>query len=426
MKKVLIITYYWPPAGGPGVQRWLNFVKHLPEHQINPVVYIPSNPSYPMVDAEIKTELPNGIEIISHPIFEPYSWASKFNKKATSTISKGIIPETEKQNWKQQLLLWVRGNLFIPDARKFWVTPSVKFLASYLKKNNIDTIITTGPPHSVHLIGLELKKHHKLRWFADFRDPWTTIGYHQKLKLTNWAKRKHLRLEKEVLTHADQIITTSWSTQQEFNKKTNTPISTITNGYQEIDIPAVTLDHKFSLSHIGSLLSERNPTNLWKALAELTSENADFKNDFQLNLAGVVSQTIIDAIHKNGLTTHLNLLGYISHKEALQLQRKSQVLLLIEINSEITKAIIPGKLFEYLQSKRPILGIGPEGADFKKIIDQTEAGSFYQYQEKEAIKSQIAAYYNLYKTNKLHTTAKNIEQYSRKALTKKLALLIHR
>lgn len=424
MKKVLIITYYWPPAGGPGVQRWLNFVKHLPQQQITPVVYIPTNPNYPMVDSEINTELPKDIEIISHPIFEPYSWANKINKTATSTISKGIIPDAKNQNWKQQLLLWVRGNLFIPDARKFWIKPSVNFLTTYLKKNSIDTIITTGPPHSVHLIGLHLKERLSITWLADFRDPWTTIGYHKKLKLTSWAKKKHLTLEKKVLTEADKIITTSWGTKNEFNNKTNTPISVITNGYQNLNIPTATMDNKFSLSHIGSLLSERNPTNLWKAISELINENTDFKKDFQLNLAGVVSQTVIDAINKHGITNHLNLLGYVSHKEALKLQRKSQVLLLIEINSEITKAIIPGKIFEYLLSGRPILGIGPKGADFEKIITQTQTGSFYLYQEKDAIKSQLISYYTLYKKNKLSINPKNIEQYSRKSLTEKLALLI--
>jgi len=424
VKKVLIITYYWPPAGGPGVQRWLNFVKHLPQQHIQPIVYIPSNPSYPIVDPKIKDELPKGIEIISQPIVEPYSWAKKINKKATTTISKGIIPEPEKQHWKQQLLLWIRGNFFIPDARKFWIKPSVKFLAYYIEKNNIDTIITTGPPHSVHLIGLHLKKTKKVTWLADFRDPWTTIGYHQKLKLTSWAKKKHLKLEKLVLKQADRLIVTSWGTQNEFKTKTNTAINVITNGFEAQKLPTTCLDNYFTLSHIGSLLSERNPINLWKALSELITESAVFAKDFKLNLAGVVSQTIVDAVKTHGLSKHLNLLGYISHHEALLLQQKSQVLLLIEINSEFTKAIIPGKIFEYLQSKRPILGIGPEGADFKKIIKQTHAGSCYCYHEKEAIKTQILHYYDLYKKNNLTVNSIDIEQYSREALTQKLALLI--
>jgi len=209
LKKVLIITYYWPPAGGPGVQRWLNFVKYLPENNITPIVYIPENPSYPITDYNITNEIPEGVELITQPILEPYRWAQKISSKDSNTISKGIIPNQKKQNWKQKLLLWVRGNLFIPDARKFWVTPSVKFLSNYIKANQIETIVTTGPPHSIHLIGLQLKQKLNLRWISDFRDPWTTIGYHQKLKLTNWAKKKHRKQEQEVLNCADDIIVTS-------------------------------------------------------------------------------------------------------------------------------------------------------------------------------------------------------------------------
>ncbi len=425
MKKVLIITYYWPPAGGPGVQRWLNFVKHLPKQKVHPIVYIPSNPSYPIIDSEINNELPKGIDIISQPIFEPYSWANKLSSSDAKTISKGIIPEQKKQDWKQKLLLWIRGNLFIPDARKFWVKPSVKFLEEYIKTNQIETIITTGPPHSVHLIGLQLKQKLDLRWIADFRDPWTTIGYHKKLKLSRWAKKKHQNLELKVLKKADDLITTSWGTKKEFEAKTKTPITVITNGFEAKNLPEVTLDKEFSLSHIGSLLSERNPINLWKSLSELINENVDFSNDFKLNLAGVVSENIVHSIHKYGLEKHLNLLGYISHSDALQLQRKSQVLLLIEINSEITKAIIPGKLFEYLQSGRPILGIGPKEADFNMIISETQSGSFFNYDEKEFLKSQIVSYYKNFKAGKLLANTKEINQYSREALTASLAKLIH-
>lgn len=424
MKKVLIITYYWPPAGGPGVQRWLNFVKYLPQHQIKPIVYIPSNPNYPIVDNDIINEVPKGVQLISQPIFEPYNIANMFGKNNSKTISKGIISDEKQQTWKQKTLLWIRGNVFIPDARKFWISPSVKFLSKYITEHHIDTIITTGPPHSIHLIGLKLKNKLSLKWIADFRDPWTTIGYHQKLKLSNKAKRKHLLLEKQVLNSSDQLITTSWGTQKEFSNKTATPIAVITNGFDEIKPIAIELDKKFTLSHIGSLLSERNPINLWLALAELTNENNDFATYFQLNLAGVVSESIIKSIKQHGLSNYLNTLGYISHAEAIQLQHKTQLLLLIEINSEITKAIIPGKLFEYLQAKRPILGVGPKNADLAKIIKETQSGTFFHYNEKEKIKAQILTYFEDFKQHKLNITPNNINQYTRQSLTQKLANLI--
>ncbi|MGM0392186.1 MAG: glycosyl transferase family 1, partial [Bacteroidota bacterium] len=341
MKKVLIITYYWPPAGGPGVQRWLKFVKYLRDFDIEPVVYIPENPDYPLMDETLKNEIPKDISILKKRIFEPYFLAGMFSKKQTSTISSGIINAEKEQSFIQKLLLFIRGNFFIPDARKFWVKPSIKYLSEYIQKNNIDTIITTGPPHSVHLIGLGLKEKQAIRWIADFRDPWTSIGYHKKLKLTETSEIKHKNLEKKVLKEASDIITTSFTTKAEFEKLTNTTITVITNGYDFLPTSEVKLDEKFTISHIGSLLSGRDPKNLWLVLGELVKEDLDFSKDFQLKLVGAVSDEVVNSIKNSGLQEHFDLIGYVSHPEALRIQRSSQVLLLVEINSEETRGIIP-------------------------------------------------------------------------------------
>ncbi len=424
MKKVLIITYYWPPAGGPGVQRWLKFAKYLRSFGIDPIIYTPENPDFPILDKTLLDEVPEGITIIKKPIFEPYYFAKLFSKKETSKISSGIIEEANKQGFLQKLFLFIRGNFFIPDARKFWIKPSAKFLKQYLQENSIDTLITTGPPHSLHLIGLKLKKSLPIKWIADFRDPWTEIGYHKKLQLSASAKAKHIKLETEVLNAADQIITTSFKTKEEFSIKTSKPITVITNGFDsEISENAV-LDLKFTLAHIGSLLSERNPVNLWKTLSELVLENKDFSADLQLKLVGTVSQAVIDSINEYDLGNNLKLKGYVSHKEANQLQKKSQVLLLIEIDSEETKGIIPGKFFEYLAAKRPILAIGPVGWDVGGLINETSAGKVFTYLDHENLKSQILAYYIEYKMANLKVDSNNIEKYSRRNLTEKLANLL--
>ncbi|NNC49546.1 MAG: glycosyltransferase, partial [Flaviramulus sp.] len=255
-KKVLIITYYWPPAGGPGVQRWLKFVKYLPEFGIEPIVYVPENPHYPIIDETLATEIPKSITILKQSIKEPYKWASLFSKKASKTISKGIISERKRQNIIEKALLYVRGNFFIPDARKNWVKPSVEYLKAYISKENIEVVITTGPPHSLHLIGLKLKEQLGVKWLADFRDPWTTIGYHKQLKLTKASLEKHKDLEKQVLNTADQVLATSFTTKTEFQQITNKPIEVITNGYDAETPVDFKLDSKFSLAHIGSLLSK--------------------------------------------------------------------------------------------------------------------------------------------------------------------------
>lgn len=426
MIRVLIIAYYWPPAGGPGVQRWLNFVRHLPQFGIEPIVYVPQNPSYPLLDDSLRDNVPD-VEILKQPISEPYKIATLFSKRNISTISSGLIPKKSKQSLIQKALLFIRGNFFIPDARKNWVMPSVRYLSEYLKHNSVDAIITTGPPHSLHLIGLELQEKFNLKWIADFRDPWTTIGYHDKLRLMDWAKQKHKRLERHVLNAADHIITTSFTTKSEFLEKTTKTISVITNGYNSSDVDThkpPDLDSNFTIAHIGSLLAERNPLFLWKALKELVSTNQIFAERLELKLAGTISEEVLQSIAEFGLSKYVTHLGYLSHKEAFNEMRNSQVLVLIEIDSEFTKGIIPGKLFEYLLAGRPILAIGPNNWDVEQIILDTNAGKTFNYDSKEAIKKELLTFFELYKIGSLQVISKNISQYSREKLTKQLSELI--
>ncbi|WP_010252342.1 glycosyltransferase family 4 protein [Myroides injenensis] len=424
-EKVLIISYYWPPAGGPGVQRWLKFVKYLPGFDIEPIVYIPENPTYPLIDHNIADEVDQDIVIIKNKIKEPYRFANVLSSKKTSSMSAGMIPNSRNQSKLEKLLLWVRGNMFIPDARVGWVAPSVEFITNYLKANpDITKVITTGPPHSMHLIGLELKKALSIKWIADFRDPWTTIGYHKELKLSKRAAEAHLNFEKEVLNHADHIIVTSKSTKEEFATKTNQPISVVTNGYDTTNVGPVKLDEKFTLSHIGSFLSNRNPRVLWKAISELRKENKEFKDAFELKLIGKISKDILDTIKEFKLDSCTTNMGYISHNDSLIQMRASQVLLLVEIDSEDTKAIIPGKVFEYMAAERPILAIGPEDSDFFEIIKQTNTGKIALYSEKEKIRDILLAYFEQYKSKDLKVYGMGLQYFSRKRLTEKLADII--
>jgi len=425
VKKALIICYYWPPAGGPGVQRWLKFVKYLRDFNVEPVVYAPENPHYPLQDSSLENEIPKGIEIIKKPILEPYGLAKLFSKESTRQISSGIIKSNTKQSFLQKLMLFVRGNLFVPDARKWWVKPSVNYLSSYLKKNPVDIIITTGPPHSLHLIGLGLKKQTNLPWLADFRDPWTTIGYQKKLKLTNWAIKKHANLEFEVLTKADHILVTSPTTQSDFEKTTSTPIRCITNGFDDEDMPKTRLDTAFTLAHIGSLLEDRNPKILWDVLQELVTELPEFSKDLKIELTGRVGASVIDSIKERDLGDNLSLPGYIGHSEALQKQHSAQLLLLIEIDSQETEAIIPGKLFEYLAARRPILAIGPKHSDIDSILEKSEGGVYFNYQQKQELKKLIKTKYERFKSIGIPSTIGNVDEYSRKNLTKDLAQLIY-
>ncbi len=423
MKKVLIVTYYWPPAGGPGVQRWLKFVEYLPEFGMTPIVYIPENPNYPIIDGSFENEVPKGLAIYKHPIREPYKWAGLFSKKDAKRISSGIIT-TKNQSFLEKAMLWVRGNFFIPDARKNWVRPSVRFLQAIIKKENIDCLVTTGPPHSLHLIGNQLKLKTNIKWLADFRDPWTSIGYHKKLRLTRKSQQEHKRLEHLVLNNADRIIVTSNTTKEEFQGITNKPISVITNGYDSDVKGSRALTKDFTISHIGSLLSGRNPTVLWRVLGDMVLANGEFDSCFKLRLAGVISEDVLQSIYDSGLRDHTELLGYVTHEKAVSLQQESQVLLLVEIDSHVTKGILPGKLYEYMATGRPILAIGPKGWDAARIIADTHSGSSFGYDDENKLKDVLLKWFTAYKNDALMMDPQGVGKFSRRALTRELSKLI--
>lgn len=423
-KKVLIIAYYWPPAGGPGVQRWLKFAKYLPEFNIEPIVYVPENPNYPIIDESLVAEVPKDITVLKQPIKEPYTIAKFFSKNKSKTISKGIINDDKSQSFIEKLLLFIRGNFFIPDARKKWIKPSFLFIKNYLLKEKIETIITTGPPHSLHLIGLKLKQELNINWISDFRDPWTTIGYHKQLNLLKSSAKKHKYLEHKVLNTADKIIVTSFTTKKEFQSITKKPIKVITNGYDDEKIDSVNLDSKFTIAHIGSLLSKRNPEILWKVLSDLVDKNNVFAKDLQLNFVGLLSDSVSDSLNKFNLSKFINNIGYVSHNESIIYQRKSQILLLIEIDSEDTKSIVPGKLFEYMVANRPIIAIGPKKWDVEKIISETNTGKYFSYNDYDSLKKTILEYYSAFKNQQLNIQPIGLQKYHRKALTKELARLL--
>lgn len=427
-KKILIITYYWPPAGGPGVQRWLKFAKYLPELGWKPIIYTPENPSYPLLDESLMKDVPKGLEIVRTKIWEPYQLAEKLNK-SNKKFKAGQFDVGKNQSWKSKLSIWVRGNFFIPDARVFWVKPSTEFLEKYLKENNIETIVTTGPPHSMHLIGLNLKKKlPNLKWVADFRDPWTEISYYKHLKLTNRSDKKHRFLESEVFKNADITLATSYTDAENF-RKNGANAFCITNGFDESDSNAQALklsnsQTQFTLSYIGVLEQLRNPENLWKALDNLVKTNSDFAENFRLKFVGRIDDKILEMIENSNLKDHILNLGYVSHDKAVGEMSKSNLLLMTNFPNESSKGIIPGKIFEYLATGKQIISFGPEKADVAKILNETKAGKHFGYKDSKEIEDFISEKFELWKSGNLSENTENIEQFSRKNLTKQLSEIL--
>ncbi|WP_312287885.1 glycosyl transferase family 1 [Chryseobacterium gleum] len=433
-KKILIITYYWPPAGGPGVQRWLKFAKYLPEFGWKPIIYTPENPSYPLLDETLMKDIPENIEIVRTKIWEPYQLAEKLNK-SNKKFKAGQFDVGKNQSWKSKLSIWVRGNFFIPDARVFWVNPSVKFLEKYLKENNIGTVVTSGPPHSLHLIGLGLKnKMPELKWIADFRDPWTEISYYKHLKLTKSSDKKHRQLESAVFRNADITLATSYTDAENFRKAGANAVC-ITNGFDESDSGKkaegqnsekanLQIRQAFTLSYIGVLEQLRNPENLWKALDELIKENAEFAADFKLKFVGRIDDKILQSIENSSLKNHILNLGYLSHGKAVEEMQHSDMLLITNFPNESSRGIIPGKIFEYLASGKQILSFGPDKADVAKILEETQAGKHFGYQETEMVKKFILEKFNLWKNGDLLENTQHIDQFSRKNLTRQLTEIL--
>lgn len=424
-KKILIITYYWPPAGGPGVQRWLKFAKYLPEFGWTPVIYTPENPSYPIIDETLLDEIPTDIEIVKTKIWEPYQLAEKLNK-SNKKYKAGQFDVGENQSWKSKLSIFIRGNFFIPDARIFWVKPSIRFLKKYLQENNIDTIVTTGPPHSMHLIGLGLKKELKeLRWIADFRDPWTEISYYKHLKLTDWADKKHRRLEREVFQNADMTLATSYTDADNFEKNGAHAVC-ITNGFDiENDIVSPRQNNKFILSYVGVLEQLRNPSNLWNALIEIVKENDEIAQNLEIKFVGRLDDKIFNALQASPLRKNLTIIGYLSHQRAVEEMQNSSLLLLTNFPEESSAGIIPGKLFEYLSTGNTILSVGPKNSDVAKILEETKAGKHFTYKNQNALREFLLESYENWKKGNLYTHTSGIENFSRKNLTKKLTEIIN-
>ncbi|HIK62417.1 MAG TPA: glycosyl transferase family 1 [Flavobacteriales bacterium] len=421
MKKVLIISYYWPPAGGSGVQRWLKFTKYLPKNNWQPIIYTPENPYFEVKDEALCKDIPVEAEIWKTSVWEPYALKDKLFGKAGKSQSAGVI--SNKKSLKNKVLNWVRGNVFIPDPKIYWVKPSIKVLLKKINEEGIEHIITTGPPHSMHLIGLGLKKSiPNLKWIADFRDPWSELDLLDEFHLSNSSKKKHQDLEKQVLKNTDVTLTVSETWVKDLKRLGANSVELITNGYDTADFDSKPkINDKFIIGHYGLLNHLRNPKHLWKTLNSLCEENTEFNDKLAIHLSGNIDAEVILEIESHPyLKTKVKQLGYLSHAEVLAEYNEASVLLLLLFNSQSGVGNYPGKIFEYFAAKRSILAFGPEESDVEKLIQRTKTGMYFSY-DKTNLKDDILALFN----NENHFNSENIESFSREKLTKDLSDLLN-
>ncbi len=432
MKKVLILTYYWPPSGGAGVQRWLKFVKYMREFGYEPIVYTAQNGEMPVIDESLQKDVPQGVTILKTPIWEPYGFYKKFiGRKKNDKINASFLSENKKTGVTEKISVWIRGNFFIPDARKYWIKPSINYLQKYIQKNKIELVISSGPPHSMHLIALGLKKQFSnLKWTADFRDPWTNIDFYEKLMLSAWADKKHHTQELSVLQHADSVLSVGQTMSDEFLEmyksaggKDLNKFKVITNGFDSEDLNTATIqkDKKFSIAHIGTLVKDRNPQVLWKVLRKIITENSDFRNQLEIKLVGKVDIFVKEQLEEFGLSTFVNKIDYLPHNKVIEEQQRSKLLLLLVNNTKNAKGILTGKFFEYMSAKVPILAIGPIDGDLAKIINDTNTGLISDFNDEVNLEKNILAYFNG-KASEVNEA--KVNKYGRRELTKELCLLL--
>lgn len=428
MKKVLIISYYWPPAGGPGVQRILKFSKFLPENGWMPIVIAPKNGTYPAIDESMLDDIPDECLVIRTKTLEPFAIYNMLKG------SKGEVPVgttgLQDKSRVQKLSNYARANYFIPDARKFWKGYVVSAAKKIIKEHQIEAIITTGPPHSTHLAGLALKEKFQIPWIADFRDPWTNIFYNSFLPRTEKTEVKDLKLENSVVYGCDHLIVASPGLEREFSDRKDA-ITTILNGFDQADISEATNPptDKFTLAYVGNLLPSQSVDALWETLEELVQEQILTEDNFLLKITGKADPNILERLKKGAANSVLEIEGYVPHKEATQRMQGASLLLFVIPQDKNNKLILTGKLFEYLATRKPILGIGPIEGDADEILIDSGRDKIIDFTDKTQIRSQILYYFKHWKSNDKkafqYDANDALLQFSRQQQAKQLSQIIN-
>ena len=422
MKKVLIITYYWVPAGGVAVQRFLKFTKYLRDYGWEPIILTVKDGSYPYTDPMLQDEVPEGIQVYRTKTFEPFEIYNLLRGQKGKTVPLAVATASKKSLF-QKLSGYIRANFFLPDARVGWKPYAIKQASEIIASQKMDAIITTGPPHSTHLIGQALKAKYKLPWVADFRDPWTEIFNNQYLPFTASSIAKDKKMEAAVLRDCDVATVIGEGMKTVFPSAYTAKMQVITNGYDESDYDRDLKPEtdKFRMRYVGNLFSNQNIPALWSAIAELRKESADFAKDFELELTGKVDSAIRESIAEYGLQECTKYISFIPHQEAVAKMQTASLLLSVIPDVANNKLIITGKIFEYMGAGRPIFLIGPPDSDAAIVVNNSQSGSIHDYREKDKMKESLLKYYQQFKSGVYNEVPKNIEAYSRKQLSGRLA-----
>lgn len=430
-KKVLIITYYWPPSGGSGVQRWLKFVKYLPGFGWEPYVFTPENPSFAIKDESLLEDVPSSAEVLKLPIWEPYDIFTRLST-LTGNEHHEVKPTTLVAGGGslfQRASTWIRGNLFIPDPKRFWIKPAARFLTDLVRDNQIGTVVTTGPPHSMHLIGYRLKKNiPSLRWVADFRDPWSEWGLLDSLGTGSIARRLHRRMEAKVLKAADEVITITPFYARQFSALADRHVHLITNGFDEEDFADLqhTPSARFVIRHVGIVNERCNPRPFMAALGRVAERNAEFGRQVRMEFIGEVHPRFREEVGQDVFLREIT--GFIPNlpfKDLIPRYSDASLLLLVLHGYKDAEGYMPGKLFEYLATGIPVIGIGPRDGDAAALLKESGAGKMIAAEDGEGIEHYLLTAFEGWKKGWAHKPLSgDVTRYSRRELTRALTEIL--
>ncbi len=420
------MTYYWPPAGGSGVQRWLKFAKYLCEFGWDPIIITPENGSYPYYDHTLLEDIPEGLRVIKTKTRDPFRIYNLLQGKKGKATPVGMIGIQNSKSIFKKLAAYIRANFFIPDARVGWNKYALKAAKEVLKTEDVNVVVTTGPPHSTHLVGLELKKKLNVKWLADFRDPWTNIYYNKYLPRAKNTIRIDQLLEKEVISNANAVTVVSPQFKEALLCEEK-QLEVLPNGFDEDDINMEKYigkqsKSKFVISYVGNMMPNQDVPILWKVISELAEKVKDFRNFFLLKLTGNIDPSILKSIEDAGIMDMVEISGFVPHNEAVLLMKNASLLLFVVPDNEHNKLIVTGKIFEYLASRTPIVSIGPVEGEAANILKDCRRDEMINYYDKELLESIIFNYWDLWIKNKaVHKHEnKNLKKYTRKDLTIRL------
>jgi len=396
MKRVLVITYHWPPSGGVTVLRCLKLVKYLKEFGWEPVVFTARDAKYQFEDSSNFKDIPEGLEVVRVTAPEPTNLFKRLTgrKRDTPLLSITATSADQRSRW-DALGVWVRGNFFIPDARALWIRPSVRHLNRYLKDHPVDAIFTDGPPHTNTVIGLRVAQRFQLPWLADFQDPWTQVDYYTDMRIGKRADRIHRALEQAVFRTASKISIASptWANDLESIGARN--VEVLPYGYDEADfcdyVPSADPAH-FTLFHGGLLGTDRNPVGLWEALQRMLVESEELRSRLRIRLAGSVDVEVRRQLSAAGLDPYTQYLGSLPRTAVIEEIGRANVLLLPVNRAANASGRIPGKLFELLRSGKPILSFADLPGDVASYLAAHNAGITAGYEDTEGIHSFLSAH----------------------------------